>query len=137
MSAMPSSGVMPAPPQRTCADRLHWVALVVIAVVAIAADQVTKMIVRRSFTADDPFEVLPLFHFTNTWNTGIAFGQFRDNQIIVIAPQHHNFELSVNFELPITHVVSPPASMLLILFNCLGSVTRAGVELSLPAPFPS
>ncbi len=85
MSAMPSSGVMPAPPQRTCADRLHWVALVVIAVVAIAADQVTKMIVRRSFTADDPFEVLPFFHFTNTWNTGIAFGQFRDNQIIVIA----------------------------------------------------
>jgi signal peptidase II len=28
--------------------------------------------------------VLPFLQFTKTWNTGIAFGQFRDNQSIVI-----------------------------------------------------
>ena len=73
----------PSPAQS--ADALQWVALVVIALVTIVADQVTKLIARNSFTPNDPFEVLPFFHFTNTINTGIAFGQFRDNQIIVIA----------------------------------------------------
>ena len=72
----------PSPAQAP--DALQWVALVVIALVTIVADQVTKLIARNSFTPNDPFEVLPFFHFTNTINTGIAFGQFRDNQIIVI-----------------------------------------------------
>ncbi|MSO47405.1 MAG: signal peptidase II [Thermoleophilia bacterium] len=73
----------PSPSQS--ADVLQWTALVVIALVTIVADQVTKLIARNSFSPNDPFEVLPFFHFTNTINTGIAFGQFRDNQIIVIA----------------------------------------------------
>ena len=51
---------------------------------ALIIPTVTKKIARDSFTPNNPFEVVPFFHFTNTWNTGIAFGQFRDNQIIVI-----------------------------------------------------
>ncbi|MGI9116626.1 MAG: signal peptidase II [Gaiellales bacterium] len=86
MSALPpTSPVDPTKPQRQPADALYWTALVVIILVTVAADQVTKKIARDSFTPNDPFEVLPFFHFTNTWNTGIAFGQFRDNQVIVIA----------------------------------------------------
>jgi len=82
----PKPAVEQSPPiGRQPADALQWTALLVIAAVTIVADQVTKMIARNSFTPNDPFEVLPFFHFTNTWNTGIAFGQFRDNQIIVIA----------------------------------------------------
>jgi signal peptidase II len=86
MSTPPPSAVEPSvPARRQPADALQWVAYVVIVLVTIAADQVTKAIARDSFTPNDPFEVLPFLHFTNTWNTGIAFGQFRDNQIIVIA----------------------------------------------------
>ncbi len=84
MSASPTSAVDPTRPTRQPADALHWTAFAVIAIVTIAADQVTKKIARDSFTPNDPFEVLPFFHFTNTWNTGIAFGQFRDSQVIVI-----------------------------------------------------
>lgn len=85
MATPPPSAVEPsAPVRRQPADALQWAVFVVIVVVAIAADQVTKLIARASFTPNDPFEVLPFLHFTNTWNTGIAFGQFRDNQIIVI-----------------------------------------------------
>ena len=85
MSTPPPSAVEPsAPPRRQPADALQWAAYAAIVAVTIAADQVTKLIARGSFTPNDPFEVLPFLHFTNTWNTGIAFGQFRDNQIIVI-----------------------------------------------------
>ena len=86
MSTPPPSAVEPSvPARRQPADALQWVAYAAIVLVTIAADQVTKAIARDSFTPNDPFEVLPFLHFTNTWNTGIAFGQFRDNQIIVIA----------------------------------------------------
>ncbi len=86
MSTPPPSAVEPSvPARRQPADALQWVVFATIALVAIAADQATKAIARASFTPNDPFEVLPFLHFTNTWNTGIAFGQFRDNQIIVIA----------------------------------------------------
>lgn len=81
----PRAAPIPGRPERTPADALQWTGLIVIAVVTIVADQVTKLIARRSFTPDDPFEVLPFFQFTNTRNTGIAFGQFQDNQTIVIA----------------------------------------------------
>lgn len=81
----PRAAPIPGRPERTPADALQWTGLIVIAVVTIVADQVTKLIARRSFTPDDPFEVLPFFQFTNTRNTGIAFGQFQDNQAIVIA----------------------------------------------------
>ena len=72
-------------PLRQPADALYWTAFSVIFLVTIAADQVTKKIARESFSPNDPTEVLPFFQFTNTLNTGIAFGQFRDNQVIVIA----------------------------------------------------
>lgn len=75
---------IPGRPERTPADALQWAGLVAVAVVTFAADQVTKLIARRSFSPDDPFDVLPFFQFTYTRNTGIAFGQFQDNQLIVI-----------------------------------------------------
>ncbi len=85
MSALPTTPAAdPSRPKRQPADALHWTAFAVIFLVTVAADQVTKKIARDSFTPNNPTEVLPFFHFTNTWNTGIAFGQFRDNQIIVI-----------------------------------------------------
>lgn len=85
MATPPPSAVEPStPPRRQPADALQWAAYGAIVAVTIVADQVTKLIARGSFTPNDPFEVLPFLHFTNTWNTGIAFGQFRDNQIIVI-----------------------------------------------------
>lgn len=85
MAAAPPAPVDPTRPHgRQPADALQWTAFAAIAIVTIAADQVTKMIARDSFTPNDPYEALPFLHFTNTWNTGIAFGQFRDNQVIVI-----------------------------------------------------
>ncbi len=72
------------PQPRTPADALQWTSFAVIAIVTIVADQVTKFVARRSFTFDDPFQVLPFLQFTNTRNTGIAFGQFQNNQTIVI-----------------------------------------------------
>jgi signal peptidase II len=77
--------VDPTRPQRQPADALHWTAFIVITLVTIVADQVTKKIARDSFSAADPVQVLPFFELTKAWNTGIAFGQFRDNQVIVIA----------------------------------------------------
>ena len=85
MSNVPPIAVEdPSRPQRQPADALYWTAFAVIFLVTVAADQVTKKIARDAFSPNDPTEVLPFFHFTNTWNTGIAFGQFRDNQIIVV-----------------------------------------------------
>ena len=88
MSELPSpprAAPIPGRPERTPADTLQWAGLVAVAVVTIVADQVTKLIARRSFSPDDPSQVLPFFQFTYTRNTGIAFGQFQDNQIFVIA----------------------------------------------------
>lgn len=85
MSASPPTpAVDPTRPLRQPADALYWTAFAVVALVTIVADQVTKKIARASFTPNDPFEVLPFFHFTNTRNTGIAFGQFQDSQVLVI-----------------------------------------------------
>lgn len=81
----PRPDPIPGRPPRTPADALQWLGLIAVAGVTIVADQVTKLIARRSFTPDDPFDVLPFFQFTNTRNTGIAFGQFQDRQVIVIA----------------------------------------------------
>ena len=75
----------PTRPLRQPADALYWTAFSVIFLVTVAADQVTKKIARESFSPNDPTEVLPFFQFTNTRNTGIAFGQFQDRQMIVIA----------------------------------------------------
>ncbi len=83
MADAPTSGLERQP--RTPADALQWTSFAVIAVVTIVADQMTKIIARRSFSFDDPIQILPFFQFTNTRNTGIAFGQFQDNQVIVIA----------------------------------------------------
>jgi signal peptidase II len=82
---VPRADPIPGRPARTPADALQWVGLLAVAAVTIVADQVTKVIARRSFTPDDPFDVLPFLQFTNTRNTGIAFGQFRDREVIVIA----------------------------------------------------
>ena len=84
MGTPPPPTPQPAPARRMPADALQWAGLTAIVVVTIAADQVTKLVARRSFTPDDPFEVVPFFQFTNTRNSGVAFGQFQNNQLIVI-----------------------------------------------------
>ena len=81
----PNAAEPAAPVRRHPADALQWAAFSVIFLVTVAADQVTKMIARDSFSPNNPTEVLPFFHFTNTRNTGIAFGKFQDSQLIVIA----------------------------------------------------
>lgn len=75
----------PDPPLRVPADRIQWVGLVAIAVVAFAADQVTKWVARSTLLDGGSIEVFPFLSFTYARNTGIAFGQFQDRQAIVIA----------------------------------------------------
>ena len=83
-ASSPTPAADPTRPLRQPADALHWTVFAVVMLVTVAADQLTKKIARDNFSANDPFEVLPFLQFTKTWNTGIAFGQFQDNQIIVI-----------------------------------------------------
>jgi signal peptidase II len=83
-ASSPTPAADPTRPLRQPADALHWTVFAVIMLVTVAADQLTQKIARDNFSANDPFEVLPFLQFTKTWNTGIAFGQFRDNQSIVI-----------------------------------------------------
>lgn len=88
MSAdVPSGDAAPSPdpPLRVPADRVQWVGLVAIAVVTFAVDQATKWVARSELIDGGSVEVLPFLSLTYARNTGIAFGQFQDQQAIVIA----------------------------------------------------
>ncbi len=54
----------------------QWVAMVVVALAAIAADQVTKEIVRSQLTLGESVDVTSFFAIHHVRNTGIAFGLF-------------------------------------------------------------
>jgi signal peptidase II len=54
----------------------QWVALVVVALAAIAADQVTKEIVRSQLLLGESVDVTSFFAIHHVRNTGIAFGLF-------------------------------------------------------------
>jgi signal peptidase II len=74
----------PGPPLRVPADRVQWVGLVAVTLVTFAADQVTKWVARSTLLDGGSVEVLPFLSLTYARNTGIAFGQFQDQQVIVI-----------------------------------------------------
>jgi signal peptidase II len=54
----------------------QWIALAVVAVAAIAADQVTKEIIRSRFELGEAIDVTQFFAIHHVRNTGIAFGLF-------------------------------------------------------------
>ena len=66
------------------AGLLEWVGLAAVAVVAVAADQITKSLATRSLDRGEVVGLLPFFDLRRIKNTGIAFGQFTQQQSIVM-----------------------------------------------------
>ena len=58
------------------AGPFHWLALVAIAVSAVVADQVTKLVVVRSLEFGEAADVVGPFTIHHVRNSGIAFGLF-------------------------------------------------------------
>ena len=54
----------------------QWVAMLVVALAAVAADQVTKAIVRSELALGEAVDVTSFFAIHHVRNTGIAFGLF-------------------------------------------------------------
>ena len=54
-----------------------------VAVAVLAADQISKAIVRGSVERGESIEVLPFLHIVNTRNTGVAFGLFSGGGAVV------------------------------------------------------
>ena len=67
------------------AGLLEWVGLVAVALVAVVADQITKSLATRSLDRGEIVQLLPFFDLRRIKNTGIAFGQFTQQQEIVMA----------------------------------------------------
>jgi signal peptidase II len=70
-------------PQR--AGLLEWVGLIAVALVAVVADQITKSLATRTLGRGEVVQLLPFFDLRRIKNTGIAFGQFTQQQEIVMA----------------------------------------------------
>ncbi|MCC6222384.1 MAG: signal peptidase II [Thermoleophilia bacterium] len=58
------------------AGRRQWAAMLIVACAGVAADQVTKEIVRSRLALGDAVEVTSFFSLHHIRNTGIAFGLF-------------------------------------------------------------
>jgi signal peptidase II len=71
--------------RRLGAGRAQWIALIVIAGTAIAADQLTKAIVSTRLPIGDAVAGIGPFSIHHVQNTGIAFGLFADSTTAVIA----------------------------------------------------
>jgi signal peptidase II len=71
----------PAPSR---AGLLEWVGLFAVAIVAVVADQITKSLATRTIDRGEIVELLPFFDLRRIKNTGIAFGQFTEQQEIVM-----------------------------------------------------
>ena len=54
--------------------RRPWLASLVVVVVVVAADQITKSVIRSSITPGDEHRFLPGIELVNTRNHGVAFG---------------------------------------------------------------
>ncbi len=63
----------------------QWVGLVLVAVAAACADQLTKVLVSGRLDLGDAVEVVGPFTIHHVRNTGIAFGLFSDSTSVVIA----------------------------------------------------
>ena len=63
----------------------QWLALLVVAGAAIAADQVTKQVVGRTLALGDSVDIVGPFSIHHVQNSGIAFGLFASRTGLVIA----------------------------------------------------
>jgi signal peptidase II len=63
---------------------VHWLALAVVATAAVAADQLTKQLVRSTLGLDEAVKVAGPFSIHHVRNSGIAFGLFASATPIVI-----------------------------------------------------
>lgn len=71
--------------RRVGAGRAQWIALVVIAGTAVAADQLTKAVIVTQLPLGDTAATIGPFSIHHVQNTGIAFGLFADSTSAVIA----------------------------------------------------
>ncbi len=71
-------------PSAQRAGLLEWVGMSAVAVVAVGADQITKSLATRTIERGEIVELLPFFDLRRIKNTGIAFGQFTEQQSIVM-----------------------------------------------------
>jgi signal peptidase II len=69
-------------PQR--AGLLEWVGMIAVAIVAVVADQITKSLATRTLAHGEVVKLLPVFDLQRIKNTGIAFGQFTQQQSVVM-----------------------------------------------------
>ncbi len=75
---------IPGAQRSLAAGSAQWIELVIVAVAAAAADQLTKAIVSSQLVVGDPVEIVGPFAIHHVRNTGIAFGLFSGATSIVI-----------------------------------------------------
>jgi signal peptidase II len=66
------------------AERRQWIGLAVVALAAVAADQITKHVVASSIALDSAVKVAGPFSIRHVQNSGIAFGLFSSATVLVI-----------------------------------------------------
>ncbi len=71
--------------RRLGAGRQQWLGLGVVALAAVAADQLTKQVVARTLALGEEVEIAGPFSIHHVHNSGIAFGLFSSATSIVIA----------------------------------------------------
>lgn len=65
---------------------LKWGLLVVVLLIALAADLLTKRMAEQNLVLGETIDILPFFSFQRTVNTGVAFGMLRGGgPLIVVA----------------------------------------------------
>jgi signal peptidase II len=77
-------------------SRSGWYSLAFIALGALVADQVSKYVVERSITSDNPHTIIPgLLRLVRTSNPGVAFGLGADSTAAWMGPVLILFSLAV------------------------------------------
>ncbi len=68
------------------AEPWHWVSLLVVTGAAVAADQLTKLVVANALTIDDGVKIIGPLSIHHVRNSGIAFGLFasRTSAVVVL-----------------------------------------------------
>jgi signal peptidase II len=66
------------------AQPVHWLSLAVVALAAVAADQLTKHVVASQVALGDEIKVIGPFTIHHVQNSGIAFGLFSSATAVVI-----------------------------------------------------
>jgi signal peptidase II len=66
------------------AERRQWIGLAVVALAAVAADQITKHVVASSIRLDTAVNLIGPFSIRHVRNSGIAFGLFSNATAVVI-----------------------------------------------------